>query len=76
MGRPAPFQRPSVSLGTSEKRDWREISVYSLLAGDTVAGRGLVTLVTDHPEGIFVSFKSGNGVHYSEGDTVYAFVRL
>jgi hypothetical protein len=75
MGKPAPFQRPGITLST-EKRDWRDVSPYSLRENDIVRGAGRVLLVTDSASGVRVEFQSGEVATYDEGDLITAFVKV
>jgi hypothetical protein len=75
MGKPAPFQRPSIDLG-SVKKDWKTVNIYSVSEGDMVQDRGLVVGITEVPGGLRLAYKSGVETFYDEGDTVYAFVKL
>lgn len=75
MGKPKPFSRPSIDLG-SPKKDWREVSVYSIREGDMVRSLGLVLQVWDAPDGVAIKFKSGDVHFYAEGDVLTAFVRV
>lgn len=72
---PRPFSRPGISL-SSEKRDWKSVSVYSLASGDMVRDLGLITDSWEVPGGLVFVFKSGNQQFYSEGEHVLAFVKV
>lgn len=72
---PKPFSRPSISI-SSVKRDWREISVYSLEPGDIARGWGEVSQVADDPDGVVIIWKNGTRSVFAEGDKVTAFVKV
>lgn len=45
---PNPYQRPSISVGgTQVKRQWAEVRVHDLAAGDVVPGVGLIADVRE-----------------------------
>lgn len=75
MGIPKPFSRPSIALSTV-KKDWREVPVISLSAGDIVRGWGEVVQVADGPGGVVVIWKNGTRSLLDEGDVVTAFTAV
>jgi len=77
ISKPKPFSRASVEIST-EKREWKSTPVYSIQVGDLVHGngRGTVTQVSDSPEGIRLFFQNGNSENFSEGESLFAFVKV
>lgn len=45
MARPKPFRRPSIEIGSVEKRAWQWVPPQSLAVGDTVADFGTITRI-------------------------------
>jgi hypothetical protein len=76
---PAPFTRPSLTVGdTPVKRDWRDIPAEDLSIGDTVPGIGTITMVHRQDRAPFtVSVEGGNANHrvFRHTDRVFAFTR-
>lgn len=46
---PAPFTRPSISIGTAiqERRQWRTVPAHAITQGDTIPGLGTVCEVVE-----------------------------
>ena len=76
MGMPKPFSRPSVSLGTEEKREWKSVPVSVLSPGDVAPGFGKVEQIDTYPEETHVVWKNGNTTIFGKGETVTAFVKV
>jgi hypothetical protein len=76
MGKPKPFSRPSISLGGGEKKEWREVNVYSLKPGDIVRGFGAVEQVSDYGDGVVIIWRNETRSYLSPGDVVTAFVTV
>jgi hypothetical protein len=74
-GLPQPFSRPGIVISDGGKKDWKEVSVFSVAVGDMVRGMGLVTDLWEAPGGIILVFKSGTQQFFTEGDKVTAFVK-
>lgn len=74
--KPAPFQRPGITIATTEKKEWRQVPVHSLREGDMVRDFGLLVRVSDSPKGLSLSFKSGTTLDIEEGETILAFVTV
>lgn len=79
---PPPFARPSVNLGQEPgvRRDWRNVPVAAIRAGDLIPGIGLVTLVktafnVEAQMPYTVTIEGGEDkVHtFAGNDMVYAF---
>lgn len=75
--KPAPFSRPSVSIGSTVTRRWVEVPVDNLSVGDIVQDHGKVVVMTPvFPSSsglVQVEFLSGISYYTSPQEVVYAF---
>lgn len=76
MPRPKPFSRASVNLGSSEKREWRNIAAADVAVGDVVRDVGKVGRVHRDMYRAIVEIISTDVYYFGFNDTVYAFVKV
>lgn len=76
MTKPAPFKRPSISLG-SHGRIWQQVRARHLVSGDVVSERGLVDQVVFHgrAQQVEVSYLSREVDILEPDEQVFAFAR-
>ena len=74
MPRPKPFSRNSVSLSSSEKREWKNILAADVAVDDVVRDVGKVQAV--NRDASVVEVISNDVFYFSMSDTVYAFVKV
>lgn len=76
MGKPKPFQRPSISLDTGVKKDWQEVEVQVLVRGDNVRGYGVIDQVTRYDDMITIKWTNGTTSIFVASDLVIAFTAV
>ncbi len=76
MPRPKPFSRNSVSLSSSEKREWKNILAADVAVDDVVRDVGKVQAVNRDAYRSVVEVISNDVFYFSMSDTVYAFVKV
>jgi len=79
--KPAPFQRPGITLSTGAQKRWVKITPQHVDRGDIIRGEGLVEEIEyQRLDGPAIrefrarfTMKNGKVLYYDIGDTVIAF---
>lgn len=79
---PAPFARPSISIGVPphQQREWRHVLACDLGEGDTVPGLGLLGVIRETHSGgadgwsVHLEGAEGRAATFSATASVFAFV--
>jgi hypothetical protein len=76
-GKPKPFSRPSIDLGSGPKKEWQEVEVQALQPGDTVRGFGAVVKIdTDESLVTSIDWANGRTSIFDARDVVTAFTAI
>jgi len=71
---PKPFQRPAISISTSDrKREWLTVHAHLLEAGDVLPNRGEVVVAKATAAGVRLEFASGSVWLTSQFNPIFAF---
>jgi len=75
MPRPKPFSRNSVSLSSTEKREWKNLPARQIEPGDIVLDVGKVQSVNIDDHRVTIEVISGDAFYFDVDRTVLAFVK-
>lgn len=76
MPKPKPFQRPTISVG-STSRSWQRVVIERVAEGDVIAGQGLVHDAKQlmFGETAVLVGENSSPVIYLPGEEVFAFTK-